>query len=129
VFAEQCAEYLESARAERAGAGYDTGDNLASEPSSQKTKREAEPRLVADPESAKPEISFDTTGWADGQDADPPAPAEVAEYVNTHGSVLDIGRAPIRRADPPAEAIAEPTSAGWAVTRQPESVFEPTPIQ
>jgi hypothetical protein len=123
VFAEQCAEYLERARAERAG--HESSENLGTESPSPKVNDEGEPSVVD--QSAKPETSFDTTAWADGQDAEPPAPAEVPEYVNTHGSVLDIGRAPIRRADPPSPAIAEPTSAGWAATRQPESVPEAAP--
>jgi hypothetical protein len=125
VFAEQCAEYLERARAERAG--YQGSDNFTTEASPHSTKVETKSSAVAEPESTKQEASFDTTAWADSRDPDP-APDEAPEYVNAPGSVLDIGRAPIQREDPPPRVIAEPASAGWGSNRQPEPVYEPPPI-
>ena len=125
MFAEQCAEYLERARAERAG--YQGSDNFTTEASPHSTKVETKSSAVAEPESTKQEASFDTTAWADSRDPDP-APDEAPEYVNAPGSVLDIGRAPIQREIPPPRVIAEPASAGWGSDRQPEPVFEPPPI-
>jgi hypothetical protein len=125
VFAEQCAEYLERARAERAAHG--TSEKLGTGPLPKSTKDGTEPPVVAEPAPTKQEASFDTTAWADSQEPDP-APHEAREYVNAPGSVLDIGRAPIQRDDPPSQVIVEPTSAGWAATRQPEPVYEPPPI-
>jgi hypothetical protein len=125
VFAEQCAEYLERARAERAT--YQASDTFTAGASPHSSKDETKPPAVAQPESTKQEAPFDTTAWADNQDPDP-IQDEVPRYVNAPGSVLDIGRAPIQREDPPAQAIAEPASAGWGATRQPEPVYEPAPI-
>jgi hypothetical protein len=125
MFAEQCAEYLERARAERAG--YRGGENFTTEALPHSAKDETKPLAVPETESTKQEASFDTTAWADSQDPDP-APDEARAYVNAPGSVLDIGRAPIQRDDPPSQVIAEPASAGWGSTRQPEPVYEPAPV-